>query len=81
MLRRPTAAHSATTAQPVFDLGSKPQVRPVGAEVNHRPRHVGVLAQVAADRVPLREPEHVRDLVRVDQVVGLHEHQKLFYSR
>ena len=54
---------------PALDLRTKPKARPAWAEVEDRPRHVGVATLILADGVALRKAENPGDFVSVDEVV------------
>jgi hypothetical protein len=53
---------------PALDLGAKPELDTAVAEVNDRARHIVVPALVETHAVAMREPERIRDSLRVHQV-------------
>jgi hypothetical protein len=64
---RGTAPPNGSAAiEPLFDFGPKPKTGPFRSEVDDRAGHVGVLDEVLADGVAMREAEQSSDVVGVD---------------
>ena len=64
---------------PLLDLRAKPESRPAGAKVEHRPWHIWVTPLIEAHGVPLGQPQQFGDTHGVDQVfrtdLGRHAHE------
>ena len=54
---------------PAFNLWTQPEHRTTAAEVEDGTRHVRVARLVLADRVPVREPKNLGDVVGVHEIV------------
>lgn len=63
------AAFGGGAVMPALDVGTEPEHRPASAEVDDRPRHVGVACLVLADRVAVGQAEDLRDVLGVDEIV------------
>ena len=55
--------YRAPALQPRLNVLAKPQASSTSSEVNYRPRHVRILVQVLADRVPMGEADDSGDIV------------------
>jgi hypothetical protein len=67
--------------KPVQNLASPPNKKTPVPERDHRTRHVGIAALVAAHAVALSEAEEISDTLSIDEVISVDDgrHRNILY--